>query len=352
MDDIGKLADRAREEIERAGTLAELEQVRVRHLGRSAPLVTMLRSVGSLPPEQRAQVGQGANRARRELEQLAQERSDALERQELERALVEDRYDVTLPGRQMPQGTVHLLTQARRRIEDIFIGMGYRVTTGPEVETTWYNFTALNTPEGHPARSPSDTFYLDDELLLRTQTSPVQVRTMQQQAPPLYVVSPGRVYRRDRIDATHGSMFMQVEGLAVDEDLTLADLKGTLTAFATEFFGGQREVRLRTHFFPFTEPSVEVDVSCYVCEGTGRPAPGDDLDRCRLCKGIGWIEILGAGMVDPNVFSFLEDYDPAKVSGFAFGMGLERVTMLRHGIPDLRLYIENDVRFLTQFPGR
>ena len=355
MADIQQLAAEARADIEQAQTPAELEAVRVRHLGRSAALVALLRDVKSLAPEDRARVGKEGNIARKELEQLADERAELLERAELERRLRNERADMTLPGRAMPTGTLHILTQTRRRIEDVFLGMGYSVVDGPEVESEFYNFTALNTPEGHPARSPHDTFYIDgaDDALLRTQTSPVQVRVMQTTPPPVYVISPGRVYRRDRIDATHSDMFHQVEGLAVDEGLTLADLKGTLQAFCSTLFGGALEVRLRTHFFPFTEPSVEADVTCYVCGGSGDPAPGDTgFDRCRLCRGEGWIEIMGAGMVDPNVFGFVEGYDPERVSGFAFGVGIDRVAMLRHSIPDLRLMFENDLRFLTQFSGR
>ncbi|MCZ4496279.1 MAG: PheS, partial [Thermoleophilia bacterium] len=262
----------------------------------------------------------------------------------------------------MPQGTLHLLTQTRRLLEDIFLGMGYRVIDAPEVESEWYGFTALNTPVGHPARNPSDTFYIaghdrgaganDDALILRTQTSTAQLRTMQQQSPPLYVVHPGRVYRRDDIDATHSDMFHQMEALAIDEGLTLADLKGTIEQFLATLFGGRLEVRLRTHFFPFTEPSVEADVQCFSCGGTGDPAEGDELDRCRVCRGEGWIEIMGAGMVDPNVLGMVEGYDPDKVTGFAFGIGIDRVAMLRHDFPDLRLLFQNDLRFVRQFPGR
>jgi phenylalanyl-tRNA synthetase alpha chain len=346
MAQIEELAAQARDEISGATTVQELEAARVKHLGRSAPIVTLLKSVGSLPPEERQAVGQGANRARKELEALADERGEALEKAELERRLVEDTFDVTLPGRATLPGGLHLITQTRRRMEDIFVGMGYAIADGPEVETSYYNFTALNTPEGHPARSPSDTFYLTDDTLLRTQTSPVQIRVMESQPPPVYIVGAGRTYRRDRIDATHGAMFSQLEGLAVDEGLGLADLKGTLEAFASSFFGGQREIRMRTHFFPFTEPSVEIDVSCYQCDATGKLPNGD---RCRLCKGIGWIEILGAGMVDPNVFGYVDGYDPETITGFAFGIGIERMAMLRHGIPDLRMFTDNDLRFSTQF---
>jgi phenylalanyl-tRNA synthetase alpha chain len=378
MTDIQHLLDAGRSAIESASTSAELEAARVAHLGRSAPLVMLLRSIPELPPEERGRVGKEGNVARRQLEELAAGRADTLEQAELEARLVADRIDVTLPAMAMPMGTLHPLTHTRRRIEEIFLGMGYTIGDGPEVESEWYNFTALNTPSGHPARSSSDTYYLhgtpgdDDAVILRTQTSPVQIRAMQLQSPPLYMIMPGRVYRRDEIDASHSNMFHQVEGLAVDAGLTLGDLKGTLEAFCRAMFGSSREVRLRTHFFPFTEPSVEVDLSCYLCDGTGAPAAGDvDFDRCRLCRGEGWLEIMGAGMVDPNVFAHLPGYgddatahsygddvkahghgDANAIRGFAFGMGVERIAMLRHSIPDMRLLFDNDLRVLAQFPGR
>ena len=359
MTDIQHMLDTGRSAIAAATSTSELEAARVAHLGRSAPLVTLLRTIPDLAPEERGRVGKEGNLARRELEELASSRSVELERSELIARLAADRIDVTLPTMSMPQGTLHPLTQTRRRIEDIFLGMGYSIGDGPEVESEWYNFTALNTPHGHPARSSSDTYYLhgepgtDDAVILRTQTSPVQVRTMQLQQPPLYMIMPGRVYRRDEIDASHSNMFHQVEGLAVDEGLTLGDLKGTLETFCRAMFGASREVRLRTHFFPFTEPSVEVDLSCYLCNGTGAPAADDaDFDRCRLCRGEGWLEIMGAGMVDPNVFAHLPGYGDTNVRGFAFGMGVERIAMLRHEIPDMRLLFESDVRVLEQFPGR
>jgi phenylalanyl-tRNA synthetase alpha chain len=362
MATIGQLLEEGRAAISGAQGLAQLEEARVQHLGRSGPLVLLLRDVGSLPPEERGKVGKEANLARRELEALFEERSAALESAELERALTENALDVTLPGRTMPRGTLHLLTQTRRRIEDIFLGMGYKIADGPEIDSEYYNFTALNTPEGHPARSASDTFYLQGvqdtdhggDVLLRTQTSPVQVRVMEHQPPPVYIVSPGRVYRRDRIDATHSDMFHQVEGLAVDHGLTLADLKGTIETFCKAYFGESVSIRLRTHFFPFTEPSVEADLSCFRCGGTGDPQAGDqELGKCRLCKGVGWIEMMGAGMVDPNVFTFVDGYDTTTdgsgISGFAFGMGVDRIAMLRHEIPDMRLLFQNDLRVLAQF---
>jgi phenylalanyl-tRNA synthetase alpha chain len=314
-----------------------LEGARVKFLGRKADLVLLLRSIADLSPEERREVGKSGNLVRVALEQALEGRRQELETQDLVVGLGKEQVDVTLPGWSSPLGRLHLVVQTQREIEDIFIGMGYEVVDGPEVETEYYNFEALNTPADHPARSLQDTFFVDGGLVLRTQTSPVQVRTMEKQRPPVYVIAPGKTYRRDS-DATHTPMFHQVEGLVVDTGVTLADLKGTLVAFALAMFGEERQVRLRPHFFPFTEPSVEVDVSCMLCNGEG----------CRLCKRSGWLEILGAGMVDPNVFAFV-DYDPEMYTGFAFGMGVERIAMLKHGVNDLRLCFENDLRFLRQF---
>ena len=255
---------------------------------------------------------------------------------------------VTLPGDPPPGvGRLHLITQTRREIEDVFVGLGFAVVEGPEIELDYYNFTALNMPPAHPARAMQDTFYVTDDVVLRTHTSPLQVRIMEEQGPPVYAIMPGRVYRRDS-DATHTPMFHQVEGLAVDDEITLGDLQGVLLEFARAIFGREREIRLRSSYFPFTEPSVEVDVSCFQCGGSGALADGS---RDPLCKGSGWIEILGAGMVDPNLFGFVRDrgYDPERVQGFAFGMGIERIAMLRHGVPDLRMFFDNDLRFLEQF---
>jgi phenylalanyl-tRNA synthetase alpha chain len=320
-----------------AGDLGALEAVRVRLLGRKADLVLLLRSIADLPPEERREVGKSGNLIRTALDEAVETRRKELENKELVDGSGKDQVDITLPGWCSPLGHLHLIAQTQREIEDIFIGMGYEVVDGPEVETEYYNFEALNTPADHPARSLHDTFFVQGGSVLRTQTSPVQVRTMEKQRPPVYVIAPGKTYRRDS-DATHTPMFHQVEGLVVDEGITLADLKGTLVAFAQAMFGSNRRVRLRPHFFPFTEPSLEVDVSCMFCEGVG----------CRLCKKSGWLEILGAGMVDPNVFGFVE-YDPEVYAGFAFGMGIERIAMLKHGVNDLRLFFENDLRFLRQF---
>ncbi|HYF28116.1 MAG TPA: phenylalanine--tRNA ligase subunit alpha, partial [Baekduia sp.] len=310
---------------------------------RKAELPNLLRGVAQLPPDERGAVGKAANLARRAVEDRLAARTDALAAQELDARLADDRVDVTLPASPpQPVGTLHVLTEMRRELEDVFLGLGFTVMEGPEVETVHFNFDALNHDPAHPARARTDTFYVADDVVLRTHTSPMQVRAMAAQEPPIAIVVPGRTYRRDN-DATHTPQFHQIEGLWIDEDVTLADLKGVLLAFSKAIFGEDREVRLRGHFFPFTEPSVEVDVSCFNCARDGSP--------CRICKGTGWLEILGAGMVDPNVLAGVPGgaYDPEKVQGFAFGMGIERIAMLKHGIPDLRLLYDNDVRFLRQF---
>src|SRR5436309_7808864 len=345
---IEQLRREAEEAIEAAQDSQALEDARVRFLGRKAELPNLLRHVADLPPEQRALTGKAANQARQALERSIERRQGELAAAELQRRLAADRVDVTLGGDPLPAvGRLHLLTQTRREIEDVFIGLGFDVAEGPEVESVYYNFDALNHAITHPARARTDTFYVSEEILLRTHTSPMQVRAMELQPPPLYIIVPGRVYRPDELDATHSPQFHQIEGLAVDTDITLADLKGTLQAFARAVFGEQREIRLRPDFFPFTEPSVEVDVSCFNCSDG---VSADGL-RCPICKGTAWLEILGAGMVDPNVFGYVREhgYDPEQVQGFAFGMGVERIAMLKHGIPDLRIFYENDVRFLEQF---
>ncbi len=315
-------------QIDGATDLVTLEDVRIATVGRSAPLPLALRVVGELPPEQRGEAGKRLNQVRQQLEVRLAERQSELERQSLEDTLAHDRVDVTLPGCAMPHGGLHVLTQTRREIEQIFLDMGYAIAEGPEVETEFNNFTALNIPDDHPAKADSDTLWVSDGVLLRTHTSPVQVRVMQGQQPPVAVICPGRVYRRDTQDATHSPIFHQVEGLLIDEGITLADLKGTLDHVTKRLFGADRQIRLRSGYFPFTEPSVELDVSW----------------------GDGWMEILGAGMVDPNVLEQV-GYDSTKVTGFAFGMGIERIAMLRHGIPDIRMLFDNDVRFLSQFPA-
>jgi phenylalanyl-tRNA synthetase alpha chain len=348
IERIDQLRSEAESAIAAAPSTAALEELRVRYLGRKAELPNLLRGVAELPPEQRGQVGKAANQARQALESLITQRGAELEVGELQERLAADRVDVTLPGSPpRPVGRHHLLTATRREIEDVFCGLGFRVVEGPEVETVYYNFDALNHDPAHPARARSDTFYVADDVVLRTHTSPMQVRAMEAQPPPIAIIVPGRTYRPDS-DATHTPQFHQVEGLAVDEDITLADLKGTLLAFARSIFGEEREIRLRPHYFPFTEPSVEVDVSCFQCNGTGVLPDGT---RCNLCKGTAWIEILGSGMVDPNVFEHVREYgyDPERIQGFAFGMGIERIAMLKHGVPDLRLFYDNDLRFLEQF---
>jgi phenylalanyl-tRNA synthetase alpha chain len=350
LDRIAELLSEGTAAAAAAADTASLEQVRIAYLGRRADLPQLLRSVAELPAEQRSAVGSSANAARQALSALIEEREAQLGGAELDAQLLDDRIDLTLPAAPaFAVGHLHLLTQTRRDIEDVFVGLGFRIAEGPEVELTAYNFDALNTSATHPSRARSDTFYVSDEVVLRTHTSPVQVRAMMASPPPLYVIAPGRVFRLDN-DATHTPQFHQIEGLAVDEGITLADLKGTLLTVARAIFGEEREVQLRPDFFPFTEPSVEVDVSCFNCDG-GQLADGS---RCPLCKGSGWLEILGAGMVDPNVFDYVRDhgYDPDRISGFAFGMGIERIAMLRHGIPDLRLYFDNDMRFLEQFGAR
>ena len=359
---LAPLREEAESAIGAAGSAAELEELRVRYLGRKSELTATLRSIGELPPDQRGPVGKQANEVRRALETLLERRTAELDAAELDSRLAEDRVDVTMPGDPpLPPGHLHLVSQIRRRMEDIFIGLGFAVVEGPEIDYEYYNFTALNHPPEHPARAPHDTFYFAERVLLRTHTSPMQVRAMELQEPPIYIVVPGRVYRPDTPDATHVPMFHQLEGLAIDEDITLADLQGCLLQFARQMFGETTEVRLRPGYFPFTEPSVEVDVSCFRCGGTGfegftagsarlgRARTGST--RCGTCKGEGWIEILGSGMVDPNVFGFVADqgYDPERVQGFAFGMGIERIAMLKHGVPDLRKFFENDVRVLEQF---
>ncbi|MGN6871444.1 MAG: phenylalanine--tRNA ligase subunit alpha [Solirubrobacteraceae bacterium] len=354
-DRIDQIRAEAENAIATASDTQALEDVRIRYLGRKAELPNLLRTVAELPPQERAATGKAANEARKALEAAIEQRTEQLTASELEARLERDRIDITLPGDPPAQiGRLHLITQTQREIEDVFIGMGWGVAEGPEVETVYYNFVALNFDETHPSRLMTDTFYVEptpdifdpQARLLRVHTSPVQVRAMEQHPPPLYIVIPGRVYRPDN-DATHSPQFSQMEGLAVDTDITLADLQGTLLTFARAIFGEEREVRMRPHFFPFTEPSVEVDVSCFNCKQGFMP----DGSRCPVCKGEGWIEILGAGMVDPNVFEYVREngYDPEQIQGFAFGMGIERIAMLKHRVPDLRMFYENDVRLLEQF---
>jgi phenylalanyl-tRNA synthetase alpha chain len=321
--------------------LASLEEAKVRILGRKAPLSRARQGLRDVADEDRKTLGQLANDVQKALEDAIEERRARFAVAEEAARWERERIDVTLPGDGVVPGAVHPLTKTIWEIVDIFVGLGYSVAEGPEVELSIYNFDALNTPAVHPSRSPQDTFYIegsDEKVCLRSQTSPMQARTMELQKPPVYIVVPGRCYRRDADDPTHLSGFTQIEGLAVDEGITMGDLKGTLQLFAREIFGSNLEVRLRPHFFPFTEPSAELDVQCFVCMGAG----------CRMCKGEGWIEVLGCGMVDPAVFEWV-DYDPERYTGFAFGMGVERIAALAHGVNDIRYFWENDLRFLTQF---
>ena len=317
-----------------------LEALRVKYLGKKGELTGLLKQMGKLSPEERPVMGQVANEVREALTQALEERRQALAQTELERRLEAEALDVTIPGKLPRMGHKHPMSIALDELKDIFIGMGFQVAEGPEVELAEYNFTKLNTEEGHPAREWGDTFYIkeDSSLLLRTQTSPMQVRVMEQQKPPIRIIAPGRVYRKDEVDATHSPMFHQVEGLVIDKGITMADLKGTLNAFVEALYGKGTKTRFRPHHFPFTEPSCEVDVQCHACGGEG----------CRICKGEGWIELLGAGMVHPKVLQGV-GIDTDVYSGFAFGIGLERMAMRRFSITDLRLIFENDMRFLSQF---
>ena len=324
----------ARAAIVGAATEQELEDARIAYLGRRSRLTDALRTAKELSVEERAEL----NRTKASLEKAFAGAREQLRTRELDRSLAEEQVDVTLPGDAFPRGHLHLITQIRRQVEDVFIGLGYEIFDGPEVEDTYHNFTALNTPDWHPSTSENDTFYVDEGHVLRTHTSPGQIRFMETHEPPVYMVSLGRCYRRDTPDATHSPVFHQVEGLAVDRGITLADLKGTLMYLSRALFGADRTVRIRTSYFPFTEPSIEFDVSCFRCGGSG----------CQSCEYSGWLEMGGAGVVDPNVFGFV-GYDAEEVSGFAFGLGLERIAMLRHGIPDLRALWENDLRLLRQF---
>ncbi len=316
----------------------DTEQVRIQYLGKKGELTALLRSMGSLSPEERPIMGQLANEVRAYIEEAIAAKKSEEGAKALEKKLREERIDVTLPSKKPSVGARHPLAITQRKLENIFQTMGFDIVHGPEVEYDYYNFKALNIPENHPARDTQDTFYITDNILLRSQTSPVQARVMEKQKPPIRIISPGRVYRSDAVDATHSPMFHQLEGLVIDKNITMSDLKGTLDTFAKTMFGEETSVRFRPHHFPFTEPSAEVDVSCFVCKGKG----------CRLCKGEGWIEILGAGMVHPNVLRIC-GIDPEEYSGFAFGMGIERIVMIKYGIDDMRYLYENDVRFLKQF---
>jgi phenylalanyl-tRNA synthetase alpha chain len=328
------IVTKALEEIQLANSPDDLYLIRVQYLGRKGALTTILRRLGNLDPEERRHVGQEANRAKVQLEEAV-----ALAQRTLkDRAFWTDtEVDVTLPGRRLPRGRLHPLNQIMAEVCDIFLHLGFEAVEGPEVELDWYNFEALNLPPDHPARDMQDTFYFSDQVLLRTHTSPMQIRTMEKRRPPVRIIAPGKVYRRDS-DITHSPMFHQVEGLLVDKGVTFADLKGVLTAFVHQMFGPEVGVRFRPSYFPFTEPSAEVDIECVMCGGHG----------CRVCQATGWLEVLGSGMVHPAVFEAV-GYDPETYTGFAFGLGIERIAMLKYGVDDIRLFFDNDLRFLRQF---
>jgi phenylalanyl-tRNA synthetase alpha chain len=330
--------------IQQATSGEELEQIRVEVLGRSGRVTLLLRGLKDLAPEERPRMGERLNQLRRSLEQGLDERLSAVKRQAKAHALKDERIDITLPGTRFAPGSVHPITLVLDEIVDIFGGMGFEIARGPDIEDDYHNFEALNIPKDHPARDMQDTFFVSNGRLLRTHTSPVQIRTMETRKPPLQVIVPGAVYRHDD-DATHSPMFHQVEGFVVDRSVAFSDLKGVLTHFLRQIFDREAGVRFRPSFFPFTEPSAEIDIQCVICGGSGAQKSGQ---VCRVCKASGWLEILGAGMIDPAVFKFV-GYDPEKVSGFAFGMGVERIAMLKYGIDDIRLFFQNDLRFLSQF---
>lgn len=351
IDELQALTQETLEKISNTDRSSELEEIRVAVVGKSGSLTKYLRSMGSVPKEERAEVGKAVNIARQQVEDALSEAKARISAAELNASIDASAVDVTLPGRAQQIGSRHLISKVIDEISDIFLGLGYSVITGPEVETDYYNFEALNAPADHPSRSLQDTFYVVDtsgedndslesesKLLLRTQTSPTQVHALEDRELPIYVISPGKVYRRDVADPSHLPQFHQVEGLVVDKGITFGDLKGTLEFFCKALFGDDRKTRFRAHYFPFTEPSAEVDVSCSVCGGKG----------CRMCKGTGWLELLGCGMVDPNVLQ-MSGIDPEVYSGFAFGLGAERAACLKYDVPDLRMLLEGDMRFLRQF---
>lgn len=339
LEKLLALEEESKRCIEAVSSLDELQEVKVKYLGKKGALTTLLRSLGTVPPEERPKIGQEANNLRAKIEKIIGLKEKLLQDCLKEDLWEKERIDVTLPGRPFPIGQKHPLTMVMDEIKEIFVGLGFQVAYGPDIETDYYNFEALNIPSDHPARDMQDSFYITEQYLLRTHTSPVQVRVMEKLSPqlPVRIIAPGKVYRRDD-DATHSPMFHQVEGLAVDKDISFANLKSTLLLFAREMFGSEQKIRLRPSFFPFTEPSAEVDISCVICGGSG----------CRVCSDTGWLEILGSGMVHPRVLE-VSGYNPEEVTGFAFGMGVERIAMLKYGINDLRLFFSNDLRFLKQF---
>ncbi len=337
IKDLEELQKKAEEELSRAGTEEELLVIKTKYLGRKGLLTGLLRNITSLPTEERALFGKRSNEVKDILTAKIEDILQDIASRKRDETLLRERIDVTLPGRGIRYGRIHPVTQVSREICDIFAGLGFSIVEGPEVELDYYNFEALNIPKDHPARDMQDTFYVEENIVLRTHTSPVQIRTMEKQKPPVRILSPGRVYRPDS-DVSHTPMFHQIEGLLVDRGITFGDLKGVLTFFIKKVFGEETAIRFRPSFFPFTEPSAEVDIQCVMCYGTG----------CRVCGQSGWLEILGSGMVDPEVFKNV-GYDPEEVSGFAFGLGLERIAMLKYGVSDIRLFFENEWRFLEQF---
>lgn len=335
------LLSKAVVEINSAESISEVEQIRVNYLGKKGELTSVLKGMKDVSPEERPVIGKKANEVRDELTTVLSRKKERLEKEEMQRQLAKETIDVTLPGRQVTKGQTHVLIQIMEEIEDLFLGMGYQIIEGGEVESDYYNFERVNLPQNHPARDMQDTFYITSDVLLRTHTSPIQARTLEQHdfsKGPLKMISPGKVYRRDTDDATHSHQFHQIEGMVIDENITMADLKGTLELLAKKMFGEDREIRLRPSYFPFTEPSVEVDVSCFKCGGNG----------CNVCKKTGWIEILGAGMTHPNVLE-MSGVDSSKYGGFAFGLGPDRIAMLKYGVDDIRNFYLNDQRFLKQF---
>lgn len=337
-EQIAKIKENSIREITACQEEKELNELKVKYLGKKGELTVVLRGMGALSPEERPIIGSLVNQVRDELESLVQKKEKEFKRKELEKKLETENIDVTEPSKKVNLGSLHPITQIIQEVEEIFLGMGYQIADGPEVEKAIYNFDKLNTPPDHPARDVQDTFYITDDIVLRSQTSPVQARVMENQKPPIKIICPGAVYRSDSIDATHSPVFHQIEGLVVDKNIAMTDLKGTLEMFAKKCLGENTKIRFRPHHFPFTEPSAEADVSCFVCGGKG----------CRVCKGEGWIELLGCGMVHPNVLTYC-GIDPEEYSGFAFGFGVERIAMAKFGIEDMRLLYENDARFLKQF---
>ena len=337
-EQLKELTAEVKQVFKNVSNLEELEKERVKYLGKNGKIQDLFSQIGQVEPEERPIIGKKTNKLKETAEQLHSEKQKQLEKEEQVKKMAEEKIDVSLPGIEPEVGYRHPLSRVMEEIKEIFMGMGFSIAEGPEVETEYYNFEALNMPKNHPARDLQDTLYIDDTYLLRTHTSPVQVRTMEDQKPPIRIIAPGRVYRSDELDASHSPVFHQIEGLVVGEDIAFSDLKGTISLLIREMYGEERAIRFRPSYFPFTEPSAEVDVSCIVCEGEG----------CSLCSRTGWLEVMGSGMVHPNVLE-MSGYNPEKYSGFAFGMGWDRIAMLKYGIHDIRVLFENDKRFLHQF---